>query len=122
MDRVTIGALGGTTPASFFDGLIGEYWVTATDIQGDGAQLQDGLLLQLAYGGPLSVPSVARDVIEYRSMIKHPTSDGDEVSENYVGHLGRQVWTNHNGVTTGHHPPLPYWYEKPGQRRRVLTI
>lgn len=99
--------------AEFWDGLIGELWYAYTDIQPGGAQLQDDLLRQLAYGGPFSVPHIDKDIIEYRSLRKYPSSEGDEMGEVFHGAAGRQTWTNTNGVTIGHHPPLPYWYPKP---------
>lgn len=123
LDTMGIGILstsaGATEPWS---GGIGELWYTNTDIQSDGAQLLDSTLRQLAYGGPFSVPHIAKDIIEYRSFLKYPSSEGDDPSEVFHGALGRQTWTNTNGVTTGRHPPLPYWYVKPGQVIRNLTI
>lgn len=101
------------TPDRYFDGQIGEFWYTATDIQEDGDVLQDALLRQLAYGGPFSVPHIAKDIIEYRSLRKHPTSDGDQIGEQYHGRFGRQVWTNVNGVLVANHPPLPYSFKRP---------
>jgi hypothetical protein len=103
------------------DAFISEFWYTNTDIQPDGAQLNDDLLRQLAYGGPFSVPHVAANLIEYRSFRKVIESDQDEAVGDgvYWGGAGRQVWTNTNGVTRGPHPPLPGWYAKPN--RTILT-
>jgi hypothetical protein len=123
LDTMTLGAL--STSAGIlepWDGRIGEFWLTNTDIQADGAQLLGSTLQQLAYGGPFSIPHIAKDIVEYRSFRKHPVSDGDLATEVFHGKFGRQTWTNTNGVTIGAHPPLPYWYRKPGQYRRVLTI
>lgn len=122
IDVAGIGARNNGSIVELWDGSIGELWVAKADIQPDGAQLLDSTLRQLAYGGPFSVPDIAKDIIEYRSFRKHPASDGDEIGEVHHGALGRQVWTNTNGVTIGHHPPLPYWYEKPGQRRVPLIV
>lgn len=112
LDAMGIGSLNHSTPTNFFSGLIGEIWYTNTDIQADGVQLNDATLYQLAFGGPFSLPHIAKDIIEYRSLRKAPVSDADEIGEVFHGR-GQQIWTNTNGVTIGHHPPLPYWYKKP---------
>ncbi len=102
-----------STPVSnFADADIAEYFYTNTDIQPDAGVLQEPLR-QLAYGGPFSVPYIAKDIIEYRSLRKHPTSDGDQIGEVYSGRSGRQTWTNTNAATTCEHPPLPYWFKRP---------
>lgn len=121
VDVVSIGARQQSTGVDqFWDGSIAEVWWTNSDIQADGAQLQDATIRQLAYGGPFSVPHVAKDIVEYRSFRKYPSSEGDQIGEFYHGGAGRQTWTNTNGVTTGPHPPLPYWYVKPGQRAPLI--
>jgi len=116
-----LGALGHSAPTFFLNGLIAEYWLTNTDIQPDGAQLDDNLLRQLAYGGPFSVPHIAKDLIEYRSFRKVIESDQDEApgDEVYWGGAGRQVWTNTNGVRRGPHPPLPGYYKRPRPRQML---
>lgn len=106
---------------SYFDGLLAEFWLTNTDIQADGAQVQTSTLLQLAYGGPFSVPHIVKNILEYRSFRKYPSSESDESEEVYHGPAGRQIWSNINGVTTGPHPPLPYWYGRPGDSSRLMV-
>ena len=104
-----------------FNGLIAEMWWTNSDIQSDGAQLRDQTLRQLAYGGPFSIPHIAKDIVEYRSFRKHPFLD--EIGEVYYGAgAGAQTWTPTGTPTIGAHPPLPYWYVKPGQTESLLTI
>lgn len=120
-DTTAVGAFVGSANSNFFDGRIGEFWYTNTDIQADAAQLQDSTLQQLAYGGPFSVPHIAKDIVEYRSLRKHPSSDGDDGFEIYSS-VGRQTWTNTAGVSIGDHPPLPYSYVRPGQIQRNLVI
>ena len=120
LDTLSIGALESSTPTGFWPGDIAEVWYTSTDIQPDGVQLQEPILRQLAYGGPFSVPSIAKDVLEYRSLRFHPDSRGDQMGEVFYGAAGRQAWVNVNGVTTSPHPPLPYWYRRPGDLTRML--
>ena len=124
MDNMTVGNLKRTSNNNFSDCRVGELWYTNTDIQPDGAQLDDNLLRQLAYGGPFSVPCCAKDIIEYRSFRKVIESNQDEAvgDEVYWGGAGRQVWTNTNGVTRGPHPPLPGWYRKPADSRIMVPF
>lgn len=120
--RIALGSEADATPSLFFDGLIGEFWYTNTDIQPGGAQLQDGLLRQLAYGGPFSVPHIAKDILEYRSLRHGLVSDDDVHGELYFGAGGIQTWTNTNVATLGPHPPLPYWYIKPTVNRQLILV
>lgn len=103
-----------------FVGSIAEMFYTNTDIQADGAALNDSTLRQLAYGGPFSVPHIVQDILEYRSFRKHPFRD--EPTEVYYGGKGIQIWTPTSTPTTGFHPPLPYSYVNSGQTKSVLTI
>lgn len=122
IDRMILGTrnrLSGST--SPYDGLIAEFWCTNTDIQPDGAQLDDDMLRQLAYGGPFSVPHIVKDIVEYRSLRVVGESRGDQLGEVYFGAKGRQTWSNVNGPTTGEHPPLPYWYQRPRSRPFVFN-
>jgi hypothetical protein len=110
----TVGALNNNgTPEAFLDGLVGEFWTTNTDISADAGQLPDWLVQQLAYGGPFSVPHIAKDIVDYRSFRSGLASDQDRVGEGYPGRFGRRTWSNVNGVTLGAHPPLPANYARP---------
>lgn len=113
INTMTLGTILRNTPLNLFSGNIAEFWLTNTDIQPGGAQLQDALLRQLAYAGPFSVPHIAKDIVEYRSLRKYPSSEGDEEGEVFHGALGRQTWANVNGATVSHHPPLQYEYARP---------
>ncbi len=119
LDAMSIGCREINAAAEFFDGQVAELWYT--DIQPDGAQLDAGLARQLAFGGPFSLQHVAKDVLEYRSLRKHPTAgDGRDI---IVGAgAGMQAWENVNGVGLGPHPPLPYWFANPRQTRRPFPI
>lgn len=73
VDTNVIGAFNTTTVSQYFDGEIQEFWYTLTDIQPDGAQLQGGILKTLAYRGPLAVPRIAKDIVEYRRFTDGPS-------------------------------------------------
>lgn len=120
----TLGVLltsGGTN--RLFTGLIGEYFLTNTDVQPDGAQTDDNFLRQLAYHGPLSVPDVAKDLIEYHSM-RSSLPHLRRPEESYFGKAGIQTWTDAgtNATQLGPHPPLPFEYDGPQPSARMLTI
>jgi hypothetical protein len=112
-DRMVIGGFYGTAAANLWNGSVAEFWCANADIQPDGAQLQDSLFRQLAFGGPFSLPGIAKDIVEYRSFRRGIASDQDAIGEVCFGRLGRQTWSNVGGATLGPHPPLPYWYRNP---------
>lgn len=111
--------------ASYFDGQIAEFWYTLTDIQPDGLALDDGLLRQLAYRGPFSVPSVGAAILsggEYRSLFSSQGSITDKPGEVLWGGRGRQTWVNNGGVRVGLHPPLPPDYVRPDDVQSLAVI
>lgn len=119
IDTQTIGALNLNTVTSPLGGSVAEYFLANIDIQADGLQLDDATIRQLAFGGPFSIPHIVPNIIEYRSFRVDPTAeDGKEV---YYGST-LQPYVNTNGATTAAHPPLPYWYVKPGQYKPNLVI
>ena len=122
MTSIALGATASTVGASFFDGNIAEFWVANTDIQLDGLVLQQAMLQQLAYGGPFSVPHIAKDIADYRSLRSALDSNQDNLSDYESGNKGRQTWVNTNGVTLGAHPPLPGWYRGPNDVNRIGLI
>ncbi len=107
IDAMALGCLNHSTPGSFFDGQIAEFWITNSDIQPDGAQLDNALLWQLAYNGPFSVPHIAKDIVEYHSFRRDLSSNSFDNEEDQIPVLG-EILTNTNGVTLGPHPPLLY--------------
>lgn len=113
IDSISVGAQRVNSTLLPMDGSIGEFWYTDTDIQPDGAQLENALLMKLAFGGPFSVPHVAQSLVEYRSFRSGLESTQDRPEEIYYRGL-RPTWTNTNGVNLGPHPPLPGWYQRPG--------
>ena len=118
---MSVGAFEFSTPNTFMNGRIAEFWYADADIYPDGAvNLPDAYIRQLAFGGPFSIPSVAKSVVEYRSFRAHTlTGEGQDV---YFGPTGVKSWADVNGASVGAHPPLPYWYQKPGQRKRQLIV
>lgn len=112
MTREAFGCRDVSTRTQFFDGIIAEYWTTNTDIQLDGLNTQDATVRQLAYGGPFSIPSVKKDIVEYHSFRHDLSSDSFESESDLLPILGETL-TNVGTVTLGIHPPLPYWYVNP---------
>lgn len=105
--RIRIGARADNTAQGWLGG-VAEAWYTNTDIQPDGLQLSDQTLIALALYGPLAVPSIFGDVIEYRSLRYGLTSDQDNAGGVYyrVGTLGSPpVWTASGTPVLSVHPP-----------------
>lgn len=111
-NKMRIGARALLTPDNFFEGAIGELWWTNTDIQPDGGVINEALFRQLAYCGPFSVPHIAKDIVDYRSL-RSLGSDQDDIFDYYMGNKGRQVWTNVNGTTLGPDVPVSSLYVRP---------
>lgn len=121
LDTLALGARIASTTTQYFDGFIGEFWYANVNIQPAGGATQTPVLRQLGRGGPFSVPKVAQNLVQYWSFREHPTAPKGE--EAFIG-AGKawQGWTNTGGVTTGPHPPLPFWYERPRPARRPLVF
>lgn len=109
---------GGALPLS---GVIGEFWYTNTDIQADGAQLQNSTLWTLAMFGPYALPHIAKDIVEYRKLRSCLDTRQDNPEEVYCRGL-RQTWTNTNGVTLGPHPPAADNYYGPIPEQDTLVL
>lgn len=123
LDMLTVGGFKTSAAAAeFWDGLIGELWYTNTDIGLDSAaSLPDPLVRQLAWGGPFSVLNVAKNIVEYHSYFDDVITP--EIGQDYTGAgAPAQTWVNNAGVGLGIHPPLPYWYARPGQTKRKLMV
>lgn len=121
MDTMTLGALSTSGGISApWDGLIGEFWLSNADIFYDTATNMGEQTRQFAYGGPFSVATAVANIVEYRSMRAHETrGDGSDL---YFSRFPPSSWVNTNGATISYHPPLPYWYVKPGQTVRNLIV
>jgi hypothetical protein len=111
-NQMSLGSREDATPDIFGNGRSAEFFITDTDIQPDAAQTSEPFIRQLAYRGPFSVPSIKKDIVEYRSFRSFaPTSD--KWNEVYYGKKGRQTWTNTNAATIGPHPPAAEGYVQP---------
>lgn len=115
VDVVGLGSLDDLAKEQFFTGSVAEYFMANVDVQPGGTQLQNYLLWQFAYGGPFSVPHIARNIVDYRPLRESLGSDQDHFDQVWSGggRPARRVWTNTNGVTLGAHPPLPPCYVSP---------
>jgi hypothetical protein len=108
--------MGGT-----MDAAVAELWYANSDVQPDGLTAQESLVRQLAYGGPFSVPNLAPTIREYRSFRVGGISSKDRFEEVYFRDKRNEYTCSATEKITDH-PPLPYWYAKPGQRKTTLTI
>jgi hypothetical protein len=120
--QMAIGARISNNPVAFFwTGSIAEFWIADADIWFSGADLPNEMVHQLAFGGPFSIPRVAKALTEYRSFRCGLDSRDDGSGDVY--HRGvRQTWTAVGGPTLAPHPPLPYWYQRPGQVKTQLVV
>lgn len=82
----------GTT--TYFDGLLGECWLSNIDVMGPGGGAADAALFrQLAWNGPFSVPRVAISIVEYRPFLQNFLAG----QENYYQGTTFPIWTNVGG-------------------------
>lgn len=112
VDAMYLGTRVSSAPPDYLSGRLAEFWYTNADIQADAAQLQNSTLRQLAYNGPFSLPHIARNIVEYRSLRSRLDSRADTPEEVYWRGT-RPVWTNTNAVTLGAHPPAADNYRSP---------
>ena len=124
VDSMQIGALLTSSGASsLFTGRVAEYWIANVDFGVISDTERDAFMYQLAWGGPFSIPQVANNIVEYRSLRKYPTSLGDDLTEVYWGGgKGIQTWAAVGSPTIAAHPPLPYWFARPGQYQTNLIV
>ena len=101
-------------------GKVAEFWYANADIQADGAALQDWMVRQLAYGGPFSVPHIAHQIVEYRSLRNGLIQNNDDPNEVYWRNA-KQPWEVVSTPRLAPHPPLPYWKRAPLNREIVFA-
>lgn len=134
-DFFAVGALSTSTQIQFWDGMMGEFWFTLTDIQPDGLQLQIAMLKQLAYYGPFSVPRIAKDILSYSSWRGGMGVSTDAVDRGY--NYTKQIyfnprvlppvwhWPNNYPDFVGDDPPLNRLYVSPRpvmHRQNMLLV
>jgi len=123
LDKLGIGTTIASTNLDFFGGIIAEAWYTNTDINplGNAVAIDSNFLRQIAYYGPFSVPSLAKDIIEYRGLRTTLGNDRNKPDEIYC-QLGTQTWVNNGSTTIGAHAPLSNLYARPRQFKIRLVV
>jgi hypothetical protein len=104
-----------------WDGSIAEAWFASGDVFQSGSDLPNEMVMQLAFGGPFSMPHIAAKIVDYRSLRSSIDSRSDRGSEIYQ-RGARQTWSATGAPGLTDHPPLPYWFQRPGQVRTELVI
>lgn len=123
VDNMILGATQDTGSFSgHFDGRISKLWICNADIQADGAQLDNAMLHQLAFGGPLSVPHIHKNLLFYQGLRLGNAPMGQVNGlEAYI--TTRTISPSTSGtIAMAADPPLPYWHVEPRQRKSLLTI
>lgn len=119
LDTIALGISQDLTPDSPCDALIAEFWYADRDIQPGGGVLDNAMVKQLAFGGPLSVPIVANNIVEYLPLRDSlQGNQGDYAAPRFR----RGNWTNTNGVILRQHPPLPTDYRHIRPWRRLAIV
>lgn len=118
-------------PTNFFGGLIAEIWWLNGDVYGadPAASLNSAVVRELAQNGPFSIPSIANNLIEYRSLRSGGDSSWDRIRAIYCP-FGESKWIDIAGVsfnqvapiTPGWNPPLPMSFARPNQMKPVRII
>jgi hypothetical protein len=128
MNAMAIGCLRTSSFDDGWGGPIAEFFLTEGDVFVDVARDIDvEFHRQIAFGSPFSIPYVLPKILEYRSL-RHGLVTADDLPGEVYSRTVQQVWTIGTGtVVLGRHPPLPYWYQKPGQqalnaRRREILL
>lgn len=75
-------------------GRISHFWITFADIQPGGGVLDNTLLNVLAQDGPMAVPHIRAQLIEYLPLVDSLTGDKGD----YYSSRGRMSWEALNGV------------------------
>jgi len=122
LDTMVIGAhLTSAGASEFMNGDVAELWVTNGDIFGPSLDIGKNQHNQIAYGGPLSFPPIAQNLVDYQSFRRGIDSLNHQMGD--VDQSRRALWTPVNGGgVLAPHPPLPYWHERPFERRWPVVV
>jgi hypothetical protein len=107
--------LNGGAFSDYWDGDLAEFWWSRTNAF--PAAFTEELAFQLAYRGPLSMPFIAQQIQDYKSLSKDPTGSVYE-----YGAQSGVAWGSGSYPELGDHPPLLSDYTRPRQPiRRVMA-
>jgi hypothetical protein len=96
----------GSVGTDFWDGGMAEFGAANIDIVPGGGVMDNTLLTQLAFQGPLTIPHIAAALDLYVPFISQTRIGIETPSEGYWGDRGRSTWTAPNGLQLGPHPPI----------------
>jgi hypothetical protein len=125
--QMSIGTWYTNASANQFSGHIAEFFFADVDVQGDGAQLTDELVMQLAFRGPWSVSHLVPRILEYISFRSVVAPTGGIImapaSDFYQKGATSRPWTNTVAATLiSDHPPLYDDYVRPNQIKKFVPI
>jgi hypothetical protein len=101
-----------------WQGAIEQFTIFDVDIYPSG-NLDDALLHQLAYRGPFSIPHLAKNIVEYRSLRSGIDVGSDNSRDVYQ--RTRQVWTQTGNPPLGPPAPALPYRGPPGSRSARVT-
>ena len=117
-----IGANGVTFNGSM-DGCIAEFWHSEADVTGDATALDANILRRFAFQGPCWHEGIMAKMVEYQSFRAYAGPDLRSDRDSFTGIYGKINYTAFtSNPTFGDNPPLPYWYQRPSQRKTILPV
>ena len=121
LDNISVGARGASTPTSFFNGAIGEFWYLDSDLAADpAAAIPSEFLMEIALRGPFILPNSIDNIVEWRGFRQSTGSDTDTMYDVF-SRVGRQTWQySATPPILTDHPPLSTGYVRPGQSKFLV--
>lgn len=122
LDRLGIGGPSNALAGIYFTGVMAECWFANADVGVDAASnLTLDFVHQLAHCGPFSVPRIAQNIVEYRSLRKNLVTADQNMIDDYWS-PDFQTWTAEGGPVLSFHPPLPYRYQNDNDFIRKIPV